>query len=292
MEKKNLQKQTSLTMLVRTFLAALCLMLISGHTALLHAQTSTNKQIYDDTVETNAQFIGGDKACFEWLAQNVRYPAEAIEQGIQGRVIVQFIVEKDGSLSEVKAIRSPHESLAKEAVRVIQTMPKWTPAMQGNKPVRSRFNLPVVFKLSADDGQSSPTEGPQGSLNQAHPTEGSQEAVADSKIMEVVEVPSQFPDGEQACYAWLAQNIRYPAEAQQKGIQGRVFVQFVVNTDGSIVDVKAVRSPDPLLSKEAVRVIQAMPKWKPAMLGGKPVRSRFNLPIMFRLSNPEKKKEP
>ena len=105
----------------------------------------------------------------------------------------------------------------------------------------------------------------------------------DDRIFEVVEQNAEFPGGEQACYDWLAKNIKYPAIAQEQGIQGRVFVRFVVNRDGSIVDVEVLRSPDPSLSKEAERVVKMMPRWKPARQGNRTVRSRFNLPVMFKL---------
>ena len=83
---------------------------------------------------------------------------------------------------------------------------------------------------------------------------------------------------------WLSENLKYPSICQEQGVQGRVVVRFVVNRDGSIVDVEIVRSPDPNLSKEAERVVKAMPKWKPARQGNKTVRSRFNLPVKFHLN--------
>lgn len=101
-------------------------------------------------------------------------------------------------------------------------------------------------------------------------------------ILTIVEENAQFPGGDEACYRWLAEHIQYPAIAKEQGIQGRVFTTFVVNTDGSITDVKAERSPDPSLSEEAIRVIKMMPRWKPAHQDGKVVRSRFSLPIMFK----------
>lgn len=109
------------------------------------------------------------------------------------------------------------------------------------------------------------------------------EEADDDRIFEVVEENAMFPGGDAACYEWLSKHIKYPPIAAEQGIQGRVFVQFVVNKDGSIVDVKVLRSPDPSLSREAERVVKEMPKWKPARQGNKPVRSRFNLPVMFRL---------
>lgn len=104
-------------------------------------------RIYD-VVEQNAMFPGGDQACYEWLAKNIKYPSICQEQGIQGRVFVKFVVEKDGSIGNVEVIRSPDDNLSKEAVRVVKMMPKWKPARQGNKPVRCHFNLPVMFRLN------------------------------------------------------------------------------------------------------------------------------------------------
>ena len=107
----------------------------------------------------------------------------------------------------------------------------------------------------------------------------------DERIYEVVEENAQFPGGDEACMKWLAEHLKYPSICQEQGVQGRVFVSFVVNKDGSIVDVVIKRSPDPNLSKEAERVVKSMPKWKPARQGNRTVRSRFNLPVMFRLNN-------
>ena len=108
----------------------------------------------------------------------------------------------------------------------------------------------------------------------------------DERIYEMVEVNARFPGGENECHKWLSQHLRYPDKCQKKGIEGRVIVSFVVNRDGSICDVKAVRSPHPALAKESVRVVKAMPKWEPAYQGNKRVRSRFNLPLMFILNKP------
>ena len=102
-------------------------------------------------------------------------------------------------------------------------------------------------------------------------------------IFEVVENMPDFPGGQAALMQYLAKNIKYPTIAQENGTQGRVIVQFVVNRDGSIVDAKVVRSVDPYLDKEALRVINTMPKWKPGMQRGKPVRVKFTVPVMFRL---------
>ena len=83
---------------------------------------------------------------------------------------------------------------------------------------------------------------------------------------------------------WLQKNIKYPSIAAENGVQGRVIVQFVVNKDGSIVDPVVLRSVDPYLDKEAIRVVKSMPKWKPGEQRGKPVRVKFTLPVMFKLT--------
>ena len=93
-------------------------------------------------------------------------------------------------------------------------------------------------------------------------------------------------------YKWIADHIKYPEECKAKGIQGRVSLSFVIETDGSITNVKAVRSPDDRLSQEAIRVVSAMPKWKPAKQEEKAVRSNFRLPIMFRLSSAQTEQKP
>lgn len=105
----------------------------------------------------------------------------------------------------------------------------------------------------------------------------------EEEIFVVVENQPEFPGGQAAMMKFLSENIRYPVIAQENGIQGRVICTFVVERDGSITDVQVVRGVDPSLDKEAVRVIQSMPKWKPGMQRGKPVRVRFTLPVVFRL---------
>ncbi len=104
------------------------------------------------------------------------------------------------------------------------------------------------------------------------------------QIFTVVEKMPEFPDGGmQGLLQYLARNIKYPVIAQENGIQGRVVCSFVVNRDGSIVDIEVLRGVDPSLDKEAVRVLGTMPKWKPGEQRGKPVRVKYTVPVMFRL---------
>lgn len=103
-------------------------------------------------------------------------------------------------------------------------------------------------------------------------------------VFVIVETMPEFPGGQQALFKYLSENVKYPAIAQENGIQGRVICQFVVNKDGAIVDVEIVRSGgDPSLDKEALRVIKSMPKWKPGKQRGKAVRVKYTVPVNFRL---------
>ena len=115
------------------------------------------------------------------------------------------------------------------------------------------------------------------------PVEVKEEEPSEQEIFEVVENAPEFPGGMPACLQFLYKNIKYPPIAQENGTQGQVVLQFVVERDGSIGDIKVVKSVDPYLDKEALRVVKTMPKWKPGMQRGKPVRCRFTLPVRFRL---------
>ena len=100
-----------------------------------------------DVVEEQPSFPGGAGALMQWLRDNINYPVIAAENGIEGRVTVQFVVSKTGAISDVRVARSVDPSLDKEAVRVVSSMPNWTPGKQNGSAVNVRYTLPVIFKL-------------------------------------------------------------------------------------------------------------------------------------------------
>ena len=112
---------------------------------------------------------------------------------------------------------------------------------------------------------------------------GGEEASDEVPVFRVVEEMPEFPGGMGECLKFLGKNIKYPVEAQKAGVQGKVIVQFVVEKDGNIANPKVVRSIDPDLDGEAIRVISIMPKWKPGMQKGQPVRVKYTVPVTFRL---------
>lgn len=111
------------------------------------AQTKKNNMLFS-VVEVMPQYPGGQIAMMKYIMENMKYPEQAMKKGIQGRVAVSFIVEKDGSISNVRPIHSVHTLLDKEAVRVVKSMPKWSPGKQHGKPVRVQLIVPIMFKLN------------------------------------------------------------------------------------------------------------------------------------------------
>lgn len=219
-------------------------------------------------VEQMPEFPGGMGECLKWLQANIKYPKEAKEKGEQGRVIVQFIVEKDGSITDVKVVRSVSPILDAEALRVISSMPKWKPGMQRGKTVRVKYTIPIMFneKGEVDPRTSRPIPEADG-----------------YGIYNIVDEMPEFPGGMGELMKHISSNINYPAEAHNKGEQGRVIVQFVVEKDGRLTNAKVVRSISPTLDAEAVRLVGTMPAWTPGKVKGEAVRCRFTVPVMFRL---------
>ena len=114
----------------------------------------------------------------------------------------------------------------------------------------------------------------------------------DDVIYAVVEHMPEFPDGQQALLKFLGEQVKYPKDAEEQGIEGRTICQFVIEKDGSISDVVAVRtSGNTSLDKEAIRVLQSMPNWRPGLQRGKPIRVKYTIPILFRLPEKEANKD-
>ena len=125
-----------------SMMAILCLMTANAQKTVV----SQSKQNVYDVVEQMPEFPGGMPAMIEFLQTNLKYPSDAKKQNVGGRVLVMFVVEVDGTISNVRVARNVFPSLDAEAVRVVKAMPKWNPGKEKGKPVRVNFSLPVVFK--------------------------------------------------------------------------------------------------------------------------------------------------
>jgi TonB family protein len=245
-------------------------------------------------VEEQPEYPGGQEAMMKFLSDSIVYPEEAKAKGIQGRVICNYVVMKDGSIDDVNVVRGVDPLLDAEAVRVLKSMPAWKPGKQRGQAVNVRYTLPVVFRISAEDSQNKLlTIEERNRMTDGE--KGDQKVMPEpSEVFVVVEQQPEYPGGLEAMMKFLSDSIVYPDEAKAKGIQGRVICNFVVMKDGSIDDVNVVRGVDPLLDAEAVRVLKSMPAWKPGKQRGQAVNVRYTLPLEFRLDNKplsEEKKE-
>ena len=185
-------------------------------------------------IEEQPEFPGGMKELMKWFSENINYPEEAAKAGVQGRAFVRFVVHKDGSISSPEILRSSgNELLDTEALRVVSSMPKWKPGMQGGKAVNVWFTLPVIFRL-----QGKPADGEIANLEVTVTREDG--SVASSVAYDMVEVQPEFPGGMGELYKYMAKNVKYPKEARDINAQGRVIVDFVVMADGSISNINSI----------------------------------------------------
>jgi len=253
-------------------------------------------------VDQMPEFPGGIDAMTGFVASNIKYPQDAIDEGKEGRVFVSFVVEKDGWVSNVKVLKGVCESIDEEAARVVRGMPRWKPGMKDGKPARVSFQLPVTFKLDqmnneyktivrtviAEDESGEHSTKSSTATYPDDPVEGNMKPDKNG-VYQIVEEMPKFPGGEQAMFKFISENVKYPQEAKDKNISGRVFVNFVVEKDGSVDEVKVLRSIGGGCDEEAVRVVKSMPKWTPGKQKGKPVRVSYIIPFVFKLDGVESK---
>ena len=217
-------------------------------------------------VEVMPEFPGGMSQMATFLSENIKYPEEAKDKNISGRVFIEFVIEKDGSVSNVNVMRSVGGGCDDEAVRVVKAMPKWKPGLMKGKPVRVHYVLPINFKL--EEGATTTKK-------------------TDEKIYDTPETMPEFPGGMEAMIKYMQENITMPEKYKDMDTKAtyRVMVKFVVESDGSVTEVETVK-PEPSkqdLNDEAVRVVKGMPKWKPGTMDGKPVRVRYMLPVTYKI---------
>ncbi|MBP5524189.1 MAG: energy transducer TonB [Paludibacteraceae bacterium] len=244
----------------------------------------------------------------DFLINNLNYPIARLKSDtrVEIPVVVIFNVEDDGSISNVRVKDPVHPDFDKEAIRVVQKMEKWKPAMSNGRLVRSKFHVTIMFPnipypepnyqsdslvttlgLVRCDVDSTSSKKEMGSKSESDDDDDDMIMVG----MIADEHRAEFPGGDRVLLDFLKSNLVYPKAAQDSSIQGRVIVRFTVEKDGSITDVEVARGVHPALDEEAVRVVSMMPKWQPAMRKGDPIRSKFSLPIYFRLADEEKKKD-
>jgi len=208
-------------------------------------------------VENMPEYPGGMIQLRKDIAVAIEYPREARENNISGRVFVQFVIDTAGYVTQPEVVRSVHPLLDNEAIRVVKTLKQFTPGYQRGKPAFVEFTLPINFQLS-ESGKKEKTH-----------------------IYAKVENMPEYPGGTAQLEEDIANEIVYPAEALKKKIEGRVFIEYIIDTVGKPTDIKVVRSVHPLLDEEAIRVIQSLKHYNPGYQGGKAVFVKYTKGVNF-----------
>lgn len=213
-------------------------------------------------VETKPEFPGGMGKMYEFINQNLQYPAAARAARLEGMVSVKFIVTKAGKILESRVDGHLSPETDAEILRVVGLMPTWTPAKQADKPVNAEYTLPYKFRLHPNPPKPAP-----------------QNPRPDTVYKEVEQMP-QFPGGIEKMYRFLGTNIHYPTSRFKT--EGTVIAAFIVTDQGKITDLKIEQSVSPAVDAETLRVIKMMPDWEPGKQGGQPVNVAYKLPVRFK----------
>ena len=277
------------TMIISTLIS---LLLLAGSFKTLEAKTFKNtdldNQLYIEQSnppkskgkiiempDIDPMFMGGSQEMVRFISRSLKYPREAAEKEIQGLVVYDFIVELDGSLSDFEIIHRAHPLLDSEALRIIQSMPPWRPAVYKGENVRTRQYVPMYFKLNKD-GYRSTTSAQNRKVMAIDPNE---------EIFTIVDKMPQFPTGDEGLGRFISEYMRYPSRAKEEGLQGRILCSFIVGKDGTISNLEVINGLDNDLDNEALRVLSMMPKWTPGMNDNKTVSVKCILPIDFKIDD-------
>ena len=212
-------------------------------------------------------FPGGETELYKFLGTQIHYPDSAKKLGLQGKLYVEFIVCKSGKICDFKIRKgSIGKGCEEEAIRALKNMPDWIPGKLNGETVAVRYTLPVVFKLNNDAN-----------------------SIKNDTLKTVYEVADQmpsFPGGEAEMYKFIGVNFKYPQDARELEMQGKLLIEFIVRKTGKIEEVKIISGHiGGGCEEEYIRVIKAMPDWIPGISKGKPVDIRFRMPFALNVNN-------
>lgn len=248
-----------------------------------------------------------------FIYTQIKYPAEARKAGIQGKVLVKYVVQKDGTVANARIEREIGGGCGEAALKVIQALPKMVPGMKDGKAVDVEMVIPVQFKLEGDAKQTPKQDVEK--VKEEKAANSTEEITVvgfapkskqptDGKIYNVVEEMPRFKNddcekikdqkerktcAETEMLKFIYTNIKYPKAAAKAGIQGRAIIKFIVQKDGSITGAKVLRNPGGGTGEEAQRVVNSMPNFVPGKQSGKPVNVSYTLPVSFKLADPDPK---
>ncbi len=203
-------------------------------------------------VEQMPEFPGGQAELMKFLQQNLDYPSDARAAGAEGKVVAQFVVNEDGSISSIKIIRSVFPSCDSEVVAILSRMPKWTPGMQNGSVVKVYFMLPVTFKLNEED-YTKPN----------------------------ITLP-YYAEGGDSLRTFIQKNIQYPKAAKKNRVEGTVVLSFDVDSIGQAKNIKIYKGIGSGCDEEAIRILKLISHWIPGTRDGKNVTMPFYMNVDFK----------
>ena len=248
--RKGTSKRNVFSILAMLALAALVFIGISLKTII---ESSTKKVAVTQVQELSALEKPKEKAEVKQKKVEIQQPEKVVERVKSSVKFTAPVIKKDDDVKPEDELKTQDELMnTKTAIGALD--------VKGNDDAAGE-----VLKLKEAVAQPEP------------------KPEVENKVFDVVEQMPSFPGGQAALMDYLSNNVKYPVVAQENGVQGRVVVSFVVEKDGSITDVKVVKSVDPSLDKEAARVVKSMPRWIPGKQNGSAVRVKYNVPVSFRL---------
>ena len=230
-------------------------------------------------------------AALIWVAISLKNLVESSQRSVASTQVIELQnLEKPKEKAEVKQKKVEIQQPEKVVERVKSSVKFTAPVIKKDDEVKPEDELKTQDELmntktaigALDVKGNDDANGEVLKLKEAV-VQPEPKPEVENKVFDVVEQMPSFPGGNDALMKYLSDNVKYPVVAQENGVQGRVVVSFVVEKDGSITDVKVVRSVDPSLDKEAQRVVKSMPRWIPGKQNGSAVRVKYNVPVSFRL---------
>jgi TonB family protein len=249
-------------------------------------------------VEQQPTFKQGQQALYKYLNENIKYPAAALRANVKGKVFLAMTIDKTGKVTAVKVLKGIGFGCDKEAVRVVESMPLWSPGLQGGKPVNCKYSLPINFDFTPQKYKNGKAVGSQHSVTVPPPPPPPEpprapikgktkrsaiEEIANPQNGVAIDNVPEFEGGKKGLSQYLARNIKYPKEAQRRNISGTVLLSMFIDKTGKVKDVTALKGIGYGCDEEAIRVVENMPNWKPASNAGKTVEVRHSFPINFTL---------
>lgn len=240
---------------------------------------NTSSVVENVIIDGEPNYPAGSDSFYDLLSRRVKMPEAATQKGIQGNVELSFVVGLQGNLSDFEIQKSLGFGCDEEAIRVVKSLGNWSAAQKNGQAFVSKktilvaFGVPQSVELYTEQVKQELPEPPREVMR-----------VQEEEIYTTVEQYPEFPGGMAEYVKYIEKNLIYPEDAKIKKLEGNVYVQFMVFTDGNANNFQILKSLGSGTDEEAIRVLKSVPRWKPGNQSGKAVPSRLTIPVNFKLS--------